>query len=62
MVVNGGTPITCNFEAAAAAAAKPRHERYAAHIPLKRDEDDDRRSTERSTISSRFLVRFFRWL
>uniref|UniRef100_A0A915C4M7 Supervillin n=1 Tax=Parascaris univalens TaxID=6257 RepID=A0A915C4M7_PARUN len=30
-----GTPITSNFEAAAAAASQPRHERYAAHIPVK---------------------------
>ncbi|KHN80649.1 hypothetical protein Tcan_09901 [Toxocara canis] len=30
-----GAPITSNFEAAAAAASHPRHERYAAHIPVK---------------------------
>lgn len=33
--VCSGTPITSNFEAAAAAASQPRHERYAAHIPVR---------------------------
>ncbi|KAL3997477.1 hypothetical protein ACH3XW_11070 [Acanthocheilonema viteae] len=40
-----GSSLTSNFTAAVAAAAQPRHERYAAHIPVKRVDGSGRQST-----------------
>ncbi|VDO44064.1 unnamed protein product [Onchocerca flexuosa] len=40
-----GSSLTSNFTAAVAAAAQPRHERYAAHIPVNRVDGSGRQST-----------------
>ncbi|CAG9539721.1 unnamed protein product [Cercopithifilaria johnstoni] len=40
-----GSSLTSNFTAAIAAAAQPRHERYAAHIPVTRIDGNGRHST-----------------
>lgn len=40
-----GSSLTSNFTAAVAAAAQPRHERYAAHIPVTRIDGSGRQST-----------------
>ncbi|VDK53506.1 unnamed protein product [Anisakis simplex] len=50
-VCSGGT-ITSNFEAAAAAAQHPRHERYAAHLPVKGAEVSSGRLSSTSVDST----------
>ncbi|EJW74304.1 hypothetical protein WUBG_14790 [Wuchereria bancrofti] len=55
-----GSSLTSNFTAAVAAAAQPRHERYAAHIPVTRIDGNGRQSTTSIDSHNRLVDELFK--